>query len=368
MMFAICYHCSVAQSSELSLESKLKLKDIPEGTLWQYIFYERGWFLLLFLLCRSHPYVHKDQNQQAFSSSWPVVLWAMSCQSTCYAYVGPSICSSYTVFLLHSMILFLDKKMISREGLNHFRHQLTYLPLKQEPFPCRCYLDPLQGSQLHHLFSFICCIYSWLTTVCTWWGPNPFHGDWPQVWFHQDSVRDVSHTLLSCLLSPWPCLLVPLPHSPFQSSCTERGDVPFYTNPLKVDDTLYLVLHASWGEFKYILWCSHRCALPIPRSHKWELCSCGRPVFLSTSIMTRMHGWQVYKGTTPQRTTLTPLKIMEIHDSRPVDYRWHIMMMMIFTTSVSWWILVLMVFFFIHWSTVHNSSIHALIFWILAKM
>ena len=48
--------------------------------------------------------------------------------------------------------------------------------------------------------------YPWLTTVCTWWGPNPFHGDWPQVWFRQDSARDVSHILLSWLLSHWPCL------------------------------------------------------------------------------------------------------------------------------------------------------------------
>ena len=31
-------------------------------------------------------------------------------------------------------------------------------------------------------------------------------------------------------------------------------------------------------------WCGHRCALPISWSHKWELCICGRPVFLSTSI------------------------------------------------------------------------------------
>ena len=79
---------------------------------------------------------------------------------------------------------------------------------------------------------------------------------------------------------------------------------PLYTNPFKVDDTLYLVLHSSRGE---VPWCGHRCALPISRSHKWELCSCGRPVLLSTSIMTRMHGWQAHKGTTPQRTTLTPL-------------------------------------------------------------
>ena len=131
---------------------------------------------------------------------------------------------------LHSMFLFLDtclwfsekrfQKMISREGLNHFRHQLTYLRLKQEPLPRSCYLDPSQGSQLYHHFSFIYCTYSWLTTVYTWWGPNPFHGDWPQVWFRQDSARDVSHTLLSCLLSHWPCLLVLQPHPPFQSSCT----------------------------------------------------------------------------------------------------------------------------------------------------
>ena len=39
--------------------------------------------------------------------------------------------------------------------------------------------------------------YPWLTTVCTWWGPNPFHGDWPQVWFRQDSARDLSHILMS---------------------------------------------------------------------------------------------------------------------------------------------------------------------------
>ena len=31
-------------------------------------------------------------------------------------------------------------------------------------------------------------------------------------------------------------------------------------------------------------WWGHRCALPIFWSHKWELCICGRPVFLSTSI------------------------------------------------------------------------------------
>ena len=69
---------------------------------------------------------------------------------------------------LHSMFLFLDtclwfseklfQKMISQEGWNHFRHQLTYLPLKQESHPCSCYLNPSQGSQLH-LFSFIYCIY-----------------------------------------------------------------------------------------------------------------------------------------------------------------------------------------------------------------
>ena len=131
---------------------------------------------------------------------------------------------------LHSMFLFLDtclwfsekhfQKMISREDLNHFRHQLTYLPLKQEPLPCSCYLNPSQGSQLHHHFSFICFTYPWFTTVCTWWGPNPFHGDWPQVWFRQDSARDVLHILLSWLLSHWPCLLALLPHPPFQSACT----------------------------------------------------------------------------------------------------------------------------------------------------
>ena len=36
-------------------------------------------------------------------------------------------------------------------------------------------------------------------------------------------------------------------------------------------------------------------------------------MFLTTSIMTRMHGWQDYKGTTPQRTTLTPLLTFDIH-------------------------------------------------------
>ena len=68
-----------------------------------------------------------------------------------------------------------------------------------------------------------------------------------------------------------------------------KGWRPLCTSPFKVDDTLYLVLHARRGE---VPWCGHRCALPIPRSHNWELCSCGRPVFLSTSILTRMHGWQ----------------------------------------------------------------------------
>ena len=91
--------------------------------------------------------------------------------------------SQVGIKFLHSMFLFLDtcfwfsekhfQKMISREGLNHFRHQLTYLPLKQEPLPCSCYLDPSQGSQLHHHFSFIYCTYPWLTTVCTCGGPIP---------------------------------------------------------------------------------------------------------------------------------------------------------------------------------------------------
>ena len=88
-----------------------------------------------------------------------------------------------------------------------------------------------------------------------------------------------------------------------------KGWRPLYNNPFKVDDTLYLVLHASRGE---VPWCGHRCALPIPRSHKWELCSCRRPVFLSATIMTRMHGWQVYKGTNPQRTTLTSRNLFTI--------------------------------------------------------
>ena len=99
-----------------------------------------------------------------------------------------------------------------------------------------------------------------------------------------------------------------------------KGWRPLYTNPFKFDDTLYLVSHASRGE---VSWCGHRCALPIPRSHKWELCSCERPVSLSTSIMTRMHGWQVYKGTTSQRTTLTP-QIANTRIQHPVRklYTW----------------------------------------------
>ena len=68
-----------------------------------------------------------------------------------FSVLGFRICQVDIKFL-HSMFLFLDtrlwfsekhfQKMISREGLNHFRHQLTYLPLKQEPLPCSCYLDP----------------------------------------------------------------------------------------------------------------------------------------------------------------------------------------------------------------------------------
>ena len=172
--------------------------------------------------------------------------------------------------ILDTCLWFSEKhfqKMISREGLNHFRHQLTYLPLKQEPLPCSCYLDPSQGCQLYHLFSFIYCIYPWLITVCTWWGPNPFHGDWPQVWFRQDSARDVSHTLLSCLLSHWSCFIGSSASSTIPVFVHLKGWRPLYTNPFKVDDTLYLVLHASRGE---VPWCGHRCALPIPRTYSTQ--------------------------------------------------------------------------------------------------
>ena len=105
----------------------------------------------------------------------------------------------------------------------HVVHRRVNQRLPQFPL-LKVYLSPVTSS------SSLCAIcsqqvgchgfYPWLTTVCTWWGPNPFHGDWPQVWFRQDSARDVSHILLSWLLSHWPCLLVLLPHPPFQSSCT----------------------------------------------------------------------------------------------------------------------------------------------------
>ena len=83
--------------------------------------------------------------------------------------------------------------------------------------------------------------YPWLTTVCTWWGPNPFHGDWPQVWFRQDSARDVSHILLSWLLSPLTLFIGSFASSALPVFVHIKGWRPLYTNPFKVGDTLYLV-------------------------------------------------------------------------------------------------------------------------------
>ena len=76
-------------------------------------------------------------------------------------------------------------------------------------------------------------------------------------------------------------VLVHLPLLPFQSLWTWMGD-DFCTVILFVNaDTLYLVWLPSRSE---VPWCGHRCALPISWSHKWELCICARPVFLSTYI------------------------------------------------------------------------------------
>ena len=76
-------------------------------------------------------------------------------------------------------------------------------------------------------------------------------------------------------------VLVHLPLLPFQSLWTWMGD-DFCTVILFVNaDTLHLVWLPSRSE---VPWCGHRCALPISWSHKWELCICGRPVFLSTYI------------------------------------------------------------------------------------
>ena len=76
-------------------------------------------------------------------------------------------------------------------------------------------------------------------------------------------------------------VLVHLPLLPFQSLWTWRGDDFCTVISFVITDTLYLVWLASRSE---VPWWGHRCALPISWSHKWELCICGRPVFLSTSI------------------------------------------------------------------------------------
>ena len=76
-------------------------------------------------------------------------------------------------------------------------------------------------------------------------------------------------------------VLVHLPLLPFQSLWTWRSDDFCTVISFVITDTLYLVWLASRSE---VPWWGHRCALPISWSHKWELCICGRLVFLSTSI------------------------------------------------------------------------------------
>ena len=76
-------------------------------------------------------------------------------------------------------------------------------------------------------------------------------------------------------------VLVHLPLLPFQSLWTWRSDDPCTVISFMITDIFHLVWLASRSE---VPWCGHRCALPISWSHKWELCICGRPVFLSTSV------------------------------------------------------------------------------------
>ena len=76
-----------------------------------------------------------------------------------------------TIFWYLSSPTFAFKSPIMHITSSDFAYliPLTYLPLEQEPLPCSCYLDPSQGSQLHHHFSFIYC----MTTYVYGGGPIP---------------------------------------------------------------------------------------------------------------------------------------------------------------------------------------------------
>lgn len=139
----------------------------------------------------------------------------------------------------------------------------------------------------------------WPTTVVHVGGTNP-----SMVSGHQSaSIKTMSlmrhtsscHALWATDRIGWfICLIY---HS---SLCVFMGWHPLYTSSFENGDSLYLFLQASRGKFPQH---DHRCALTSFWSHTWELCGCGRPVLLSTLILTRMCSWQVYKGSTPQQTT-----------------------------------------------------------------
>ena len=87
------------------------------------------------------------------------------------------------------------------------------------------------------------------------------------------SSRQCSRCATHLAVMPFELLtlvLVHLPLLPFQTLWTWRGDDICAVISFIITDTLSVV--------------RPQCALPISWSHKWELCICGWPVFLSTSI------------------------------------------------------------------------------------
>ena len=100
----------------------------------------------------------------------------------------------------------------------------------------------------------------------TWWLATGLH--------HQDSAIDVLHILLSA----------------FRAVDLDTGSSASFAIPVFMKLEGWRLLYSNlirdywYPLLSLIPWCGHRCALPISWSHKWELCICGRPVFISTSI------------------------------------------------------------------------------------
>ena len=92
-------------------------------------------------------------------------------------------------FSLHHL-----SKETAQMGLSHLFHPLHYLPQDLPLLPCLLYLDPLQGSQPHHLFPFT----DPQLTTCAY-----IHGGTPissieaghSSVSHQKSAPDVPHIL-----------------------------------------------------------------------------------------------------------------------------------------------------------------------------